>query len=72
MKLIPLGRGELDMVIAEPGGGDEVFTREDQEPLLIVDRQLVEKLNGAMFDLAGELRPGVEPEFTVAPAGGSL
>ena len=71
VKLVPLGRGEVDMVIATPSGGDEVVCR-DEKPLLIVDRRLVEKLNGAVFDLAADLRPGVTPDFTVAPAKGRL
>jgi Fe-S cluster assembly iron-binding protein IscA len=71
VKLVPLGRGELDMVIDLPAGGDEVVCR-DEKPILIVDRRLVEALNGAVFDLAADLRPGVTPEFTVATAKGSL
>jgi hypothetical protein len=71
VKLVPIGRGGVDMVIAAPSGGDEVVCR-DEKPLLIVDRRLVEPLNGAVFDLATDLRPGETPEFTVAPKKGRL
>lgn len=71
VKLVPVGRDGVDMVIGEPAGGDEVVSR-DEQPLLIVDRRMVEKLNGAVVDLAEELRPGVTPAFTVAPARGSF
>ena len=66
VRLVPLGRRGVDLIVAQPEGGDEVFTREER-PLLIVDRRLVERLNGAVFDLAAELRAGEEPDFTVTP-----
>jgi Fe-S cluster assembly iron-binding protein IscA len=61
----------IGMIISEPNEGDDVVRRGD-EPLLIVDRQMVDVLDGAEIDCEMQMIDGQErANFTVRPAPGT-
>jgi hypothetical protein len=49
VKLVPDSSGGLAMTIAPPGKGDEVV-RQGERPLLIIDAEMIGRVDGALLD----------------------
>jgi Fe-S cluster assembly iron-binding protein IscA len=54
VRLTPSGGGNLGMAIDAPHDGDEVISRDDETPLLIVDQQLSPGLVEMVVDFRSE------------------
>ena len=68
VRLVPSAPGRIGLTIDTPQAGDEVIEH-DEELLLIVDRSLIEKLEGSEIDCSTVVVEG-QPytEFTLRPA----
>jgi Fe-S cluster assembly iron-binding protein IscA len=63
VKLFPDPEGDVAMTIAPPAESDEVVS-ESERPLLIVDAELVGKLEGALLDFTRGT-DDAEPRFEI-------
>jgi Fe-S cluster assembly iron-binding protein IscA len=67
VKLVPGDAGSVGLTIDAPSDGDEVVNRGD-DPLLIVDRQIVVPLDGSRIDCETAVVDGQpQPEFKLEP-----
>jgi len=63
VKLFPEDSGNLAMTIAPTAEGDEVVSRENR-PVLIIDAEIVGRLDGALLDFTRGL-DDVDPRFEI-------